>query len=75
MKRPFPGDQCEGAAHGLIGLGTLLVAACVSVGVIPWVGLVVPMARLLVGANHQRSLAMSIVMGGGFLPVDNLART
>lgn len=62
----------------LIGLGTLLVAACVSVGgVIPWVGLVVPhMARLLVGANHQRSLAMSIVMGGGFLLlVDNLART
>jgi len=62
----------------LIGLGTLLVAACVSVGgVIPWVGLVVPhMARILVGANHQRSLALSVVMGGGFLLlVDNLARS
>jgi iron complex transport system permease protein len=62
----------------LISLGTLLVATCVSVGgVIPWVGLVIPhMARILVGANHQRSLPMSIAMGGGFLLlVDNLART
>ena len=47
------------------------------VGVIGWVGLIVPhLARFLVGPDHRRQLPASILLGGIFLLLaDDLARS
>lgn len=61
----------------LILAATLMTAACVSIsGIVGWVGLLVPhVARMLVGPSFPAVLAMSAVVGGGFLlGVDDLAR-
>ncbi|BCX79961.1 iron ABC transporter permease [Campylobacter sp. 19-13652] len=58
-------------------LCTLLIAAQVSIsGNIGWVGLVVPhITRLIVGADHTRSVPASFVFGAIFmLVVDDVAR-
>jgi iron complex transport system permease protein len=62
----------------LIVLATLATAAAVSaVGIIAWVGLMIPhAARMLVGYDNRRVLPAAAVMGGIFLIVcDTLART
>lgn len=59
-------------------LASLLAASTVAVaGVIGFVGLVVPhIARLLVGANHERMLPLSALVGATFMVLaDLLART
>lgn len=59
-------------------LCTFLIAAQVSVsGSIGWVGLVVPhITRLIVGANHEKSVPASFIFGAIFmLVVDDVART
>ena len=61
-----------------LGLATGLTALCVAqVGVISWVGLMMPhMARMLAGPDHRTLLPLSAFLGGGFLVVcDTLART
>jgi iron complex transport system permease protein len=61
----------------VIVAATLVTASAVALaGTIGWVGLVVPhAARLLVGASFPRVLALSIVLGAGFmLGVDTLCR-
>lgn len=62
----------------VIGLGTLLTAAAVSVsGVVGWVGLIVPhAARALVGPDHLFLIPASAGLGAGvLLLLDNVART
>ena len=62
----------------VIVTATLVTASAVSLaGTIGWVGLVVPhAARLVVGASFPRVLALSIVLGAGFmLAVDTMCRT
>lgn len=63
----------------IILLASALISAGVvaSSGIIGWVGLVIPhLARALVGADHQRLLPVSGVIGAIYLlMVDNLART
>ncbi|MDD2556012.1 MAG: iron ABC transporter permease [Syntrophaceticus sp.] len=62
----------------LLGLGTFIVASCVSVaGSIGWVGLVIPhAARIITGPDHKYSIPMSMLIGGGFvLLMDNFARS
>ncbi len=62
----------------LLGLATLVTALCVSqVGIISWVGLMMPhMARMLLGPDHRYLLPLSAFLGGGFLVLcDTLART
>lgn len=62
----------------LIVLATLVTAAAVStVGIIAWVGLMMPHAtRMLVGPDHRLMLPSAAVMGGIFMIVcDTLART
>lgn len=62
----------------MLGLATLLAASAVSVcGVVGWIGLVAPhMSRMLVGADHQRLLPFSFVLGGCLLTVvDAVARS
>ena len=62
----------------LLGLGTLIVASCVSVsGSIGWVGLVIPhAARIIVGPDHKYSIPMSMLIGGAFVVLmDNIARS
>ncbi|WP_312106641.1 iron ABC transporter permease [Lachnoclostridium sp.] len=62
----------------LIIVGSLLVAACVSVcGIIGFVGLIIPhVIRLLLGPRHERLLPFSCIFGAFFLIVcDTLART
>lgn len=62
----------------LIIVGSLLVAACVSVcGIIGFVGLIIPhIIRLLLGPRHERLLPFSCIFGAFFLIVcDTLART
>ncbi|MDZ7832624.1 MAG: iron ABC transporter permease [Desulfobacterales bacterium] len=62
----------------LIILATLAAAAAVSaVGIIAWVGLMMPhAARMLVGPDHRRVLPTAAAMGGIFLIIcDTLART
>jgi iron complex transport system permease protein len=62
----------------VIALVSLIVAAQVSVvGIIGWVGLVVPhLARMLVGPDHRRLIPVSAVLGGLFvLGLDDLTRT
>jgi len=66
------------ARFSVIGLGTLLTAAAVSIsGVVGWVGLVVPhAARALVGPDHARLIPASIGLGAALLILlDDLART
>lgn len=59
-------------ASALISAGVVATS-----GIIGWVGLVIPhLARVLVGADHQRLLPVSGVLGAIYLlMVDNLART
>jgi iron complex transport system permease protein len=59
-------------AASLISAGVVATS-----GIIGWVGLVIPhVARALVGADHQRLLPVSGVLGAIYLlMVDNLART
>ncbi|MEJ1960984.1 MAG: iron ABC transporter permease [Gammaproteobacteria bacterium] len=62
----------------IIAVVSLIVGAQVSVvGVIGWVGLVVPhLARMLVGPDHRRLLPASALLGGLFvLGLDDLTRT
>ena len=62
----------------LIAAATLMVAGSVSVaGTISWVGLVVPhIARMLAGADHDRSMPVAMLFGAGFmLLMDDLARS
>jgi len=59
-------------ASALISAGVVATS-----GIIGWVGLVIPhVARVLVGADHQRLLPVAGVLGAIYLlMVDNLART
>jgi len=63
----------------IILLASALISAGVvaTSGIIGWVGLVIPhVARALVGADHQKLLPVSGVLGAIYLlMVDNLART
>jgi iron complex transport system permease protein len=62
----------------LIAAATLMVAGAVSAaGTISWVGLVVPhIARMLAGADHDRSMPVAMLFGAGFmLLMDDLARS
>jgi iron complex transport system permease protein len=57
---------------------TLTVSAVVSVaGIVGWVGLVVPhITRMLVGADHERLVPASALVGAAFfLVIDTLGRT
>ncbi|MFC0407003.1 FecCD family ABC transporter permease [Roseomonas elaeocarpi] len=61
-----------------LGLATALASSAVAVcGLVGWIGLVVPhLARLLVGADHDRLLPTTLLMGGTFLLlVDTVARS
>lgn len=56
---------------------TLVTAACVTAtGVVGWVGLVIPhICRMLVGANHEKTVGMSFVVGAIYLMlIDTVAR-
>ena len=62
----------------MIAGATLATAGAVSIaGIIGWVGLLVPhVARLLVGPDYRRLLAMSAILGAGFMiAVDTIARS
>lgn len=61
----------------IICIGILVGAATALVGVIGFVGLVVPhIARLLTGPTHDRLLPLSMVLGGAaLLAVDTCSRT
>ncbi|MDR2601355.1 MAG: iron ABC transporter permease [Spirochaetaceae bacterium] len=62
----------------IIVIGTILTASAVSVaGTIGWVGLVVPhITRLLVGHTAQKTIPVTVVLGGSFMIItDILART
>lgn len=62
----------------VIGASTLMTATVVSIaGVVGWVGLIVPhLARSVVGPSFSRLLAVSVLMGAGFLLlVDDVCRT
>lgn len=55
----------------------LMTSAIISVsGIIGWVGLIIPnLARVMIGANNQQTLPITMVMGALFtLICDNLAR-
>ncbi len=61
----------------ILVLCAIIVSLQVSVsGSIGWVGLIIPyFARILVGANHQRLLPFSLVIGGIYMViVDDIAR-
>ena len=61
----------------VIGLSGTLVACQVAIsGSIGWVGLIIPhISRMLVGANHQRLLPCTMLVGAIYmLWVDNAAR-
>lgn len=72
-----------GSRVGLVQWSILLATALISAGVVAtsgiigWVGLVIPhVGRALVGADHQRLLPVSGVIGAIYLlMVDNVART
>lgn len=72
------GTNVEGTKRVAYGVASLIAAAGVAfVGVIGFVGLVVPHAvRLLVGPDHRRLLPLSALAGAGFLVLADLgART
>lgn len=72
------GIDVQRLQRGVLVIGSLVAAACVSVsGVIGFVGLMVPHAlRLIVGADHRRLIWHSLWVGAVFLLVaDTLART
>ncbi|MDY3918176.1 MAG: iron ABC transporter permease [Candidatus Limivivens sp.] len=61
-----------------LGTATFLTAATVSrVGIISWVGLMIPHAcRMLLGADHRYTIPFSACLGGLFLVIcDTIART
>ncbi len=61
----------------IITCSTLIAASIVAIaGIIGWVGLVVPhLCRMMVGADHDRLLPASALMGSAYmLVVDDLAR-
>ncbi len=61
-----------------MALATLITAVSVSaVGIIAWVGLMVPhAARMIIGPDHRFVLPLSSILGAGYLIVcDTLART
>lgn len=80
------GDQ-EAATMGVrvgllkllaLGTATFITAAAVAhVGIISWVGLMVPHAsRMLLGADHRYTIPFSAYLGGLFMVVcDTIART
>ncbi len=62
----------------VIGLATLMTSAAVAaVGIIGWVGLIVPhLARMMVGADNRRVLPVSGLLGAAILlAADDLARS
>ena len=61
----------------LVVVSLMTAGAVAVVGVIGWVGLVVPhFARLLTGPDHRVLLPMSALIGGGYLTlVDTLSRS
>jgi iron complex transport system permease protein len=62
----------------IIVTGTILTASAVSVaGTIGWVGLVIPhITRLLVGHTAQKTIPVTVVLGGSFMmTTDILARS
>jgi iron complex transport system permease protein len=72
------GLEVEGFKRLMLGTGSLLTAAAVSVsGLIGFVGLMTPhILRLFVGADHRRLIPASIVGGATFMVLaDLLART
>jgi iron complex transport system permease protein len=72
------GVDPERARRILITLATLVTAVSVaSVGVVAWVGLMMPhAARLLVGPDNRYAIPASALLGGVYLLVcDTLART
>jgi len=61
----------------VIALATLLTSAAVAaVGIIGWIGLIVPhLARMIVGADNRRVLPLSALLGAAvLLAADDLAR-
>ena len=61
-----------------MALATLITTVSVSVvGIIAWVGLMVPhAARMVIGPDHRFVIPLSCIFGGGYLVVcDTLART
>ncbi|MCX6093750.1 MAG: iron ABC transporter permease [Candidatus Bipolaricaulota bacterium] len=80
-------SEAEAASLGLhvrplrivvIGAATVLIAVAVSIsGMIGWIGLVVPhVARAWVGADHERLIPASAVLGAATLiGLDTIART
>ncbi|MFZ2957996.1 MAG: iron ABC transporter permease [Candidatus Ozemobacteraceae bacterium] len=61
----------------LLCVSTLMVSTCTAkVGVIGWIGLIVPHAcRAMIGADNRLVLPLSIILGGIFLlAADDLAR-
>lgn len=61
-----------------LGIATFITAATVAhVGIISWVGLMIPHAcRMILGADHRYTIPFSACLGGMFLVVcDTIART
>jgi iron complex transport system permease protein len=74
----YLGTRVEGVKRAAYGIASLIAAAGVAfVGVIGFVGLVVPHGvRLLLGSGHRRLLPLSFLAGGAFLTLaDLIART
>ncbi len=62
----------------LIGVGTFLTAGTISrVGIISWVGLMIPhAARMIIGPDHRYQLPFAGFLGGTFMVLcDTIART
>jgi len=71
------GVNVESSRRVLLGLGSLMTAAAVSIGgLIGFVGLVIPhLSRILVGPDHRTLLPSSFISGGMFLVFcDTVAR-
>jgi iron complex transport system permease protein len=68
------GTNVEGTKRVAYGVASLIAAAGVAfVGVIGFVGLVVPHAvRLVVGPDHRKLLPLSAIVGGAFLVLADL---
>ena len=62
----------------LLGLATFITSVSVAtVGIIAWVGLIMPhIARMTIGPDHRYLLPAAAVMGGLFMVIcDTIART